>query len=190
LLLPLAAMGAWVARAELRRRPAFVVMLAGFVASLLLYWPSARYRMSLVPLLIMLAAVALHALFRNRQPLRGRAAMGAFACFATAAVASNLPFSHFSQGYDFESEMYYLAGRGLVSHGQSDRGLRWIEKAIAINPANAEAHNSLGVNLAKHGRFNEAAAHFREALRLRPDDAFARSNLTRVLELERERTPR
>jgi Flp pilus assembly protein TadD len=140
--------------------------------------------------LLILAAVALHVLFRDRRRLRGRAAAGGFLCFATAAVAANLPFSHFSQRHDFESEMYYLSGRVLISHGQSDRGMRWLEKAIEIDPTNAQAHNSLGVNLAKEGRLEDAALHFREALRIRPGDMPATTNLAWVLELERERTAR
>ena len=182
LLLPFAALGGWLAREELRRRPAVIAMLGCFAVSLLIYWPSARYRMSLIPLLLVLAAVALDVLVRDRKRFWGRPALGGVACFALAAVAANLPFSHFSQRYNFESESYYLAGRGLIDHGQTQRGQRWIEKAIALDPTNGQAHNSLGVTLAKQERWEEAALHFREALRLQPGDVSASTNLARVLE--------
>lgn len=53
-------------------------------------------------------------------------------------------------------------------------------KHAAGNTA-AEAHNGLGVGLATTGAVDSAIAHFREALRLRPDYAEARANLDRAL---------
>jgi Flp pilus assembly protein TadD len=41
-------------------------------------------------------------------------------------------------------------------------------------------HHDYGVALASAGRFEEAAAQFRETLRLQPDNASARSNLARL----------
>ena len=44
----------------------------------------------------------------------------------------------------------------------------------------AEIHNDFGIVLAKLGKRDEAIAHFREALRRKPDFAAARANLTKV----------
>ena len=181
LLLPLAVLGIWLGREQLRRSPCFTAMLIAFTASLLIYWPSARYRMSLVPLLVILAAAALHTLFCARHALRERLSVGHWITTTLALVAANLPFPHFSQHYNFESEMYYLAGRELIDHGQAERGLRTIETALQIDPSNVAAHNSLGANLARQGKLEEAAQHFRAALRIRPDDNLASRNLERVL---------
>ena len=46
----------------------------------------------------------------------------------------------------------------------------------------AIAHNYLGVARARQGSLPEAVAHFREALRLMPQFADARRNLTRALQ--------
>jgi protein O-mannosyl-transferase len=51
---------------------------------------------------------------------------------------------------------------------------------LRVNPAQADAHNNLGVAHQKRGRLGEAATEFREALRLRPDFANARQNLNVV----------
>jgi protein O-mannosyl-transferase len=45
------------------------------------------------------------------------------------------------------------------------------------NPDAFMAHNNLGIELQHDGRFDEAIAHFREALRIRPDYADAHTNL-------------
>jgi Flp pilus assembly protein TadD len=47
-----------------------------------------------------------------------------------------------------------------------------------------EAHNGIGAALANQGKYDEAIAHFNEALRIRPDQAEARDNIERVLEIQ------
>ena len=44
-----------------------------------------------------------------------------------------------------------------------------------------EIHNDFGIALAKLGRRDEAIAHFREALRRKPDFAAARANLAKAM---------
>ena len=46
-------------------------------------------------------------------------------------------------------------------------------RALAINPNYAEAHNNLGSVLKDQGKFDEAAAHYDQAILLRPDHAEA-----------------
>ncbi len=69
-----------------------------------------------------------------------------------------------------------------VKLGHLDAAVPLYEEALRIGTAQAHiAHNGLGVALMKQGRVAEAAGHFREALRLKPDYDFARANLERAL---------
>jgi protein O-mannosyl-transferase len=52
---------------------------------------------------------------------------------------------------------------------------------VKKRPANARAHNNLGMFLAERGQYAEALAHFDEACRLNPDDALAKNNLALTL---------
>ena len=52
-----------------------------------------------------------------------------------------------------------------------------IDTALKINPGLAEARYGAGVALYNQGKMEEAAAGFREALRLKPDYADAQNNL-------------
>jgi tetratricopeptide (TPR) repeat protein len=63
-----------------------------------------------------------------------------------------------------------------------DDARRYLEEAVRLEPANAEAQVNLGAALQKMGRLDEAANVYREALRLRPDDAGAHNNLGATLE--------
>jgi Flp pilus assembly protein TadD len=62
---------------------------------------------------------------------------------------------------------------------QSERTLR---EAINSAPANALAHNLLGLTLKKQNRFNDAIASYETAITLRPSNFEARNNLAVALE--------
>ena len=53
-------------------------------------------------------------------------------------------------------------------------GVTLFEHAVAVTPDNFVAHDNLGVELDRRGRADEALAHYRETLRLRPTTATAR----------------
>jgi len=53
-------------------------------------------------------------------------------------------------------------------------------EAIRLNPAEADAHNTLGIALQRLGRLDEAAAAYAEAIRRRPGRATAHNNLGTV----------
>ena len=53
--------------------------------------------------------------------------------------------------------------------------------ALTGKPDFFEAHNGLGLALAKSGRVNEAVAHYRKALEIKPDYAEAHNNLGMAL---------
>ena len=61
-----------------------------------------------------------------------------------------------------------------------DEAIAQYRAALEIEPDFAEAHNSLGVALARMGRINEAIAEFQEALRLRPAYPDAQKNLAKA----------
>jgi len=65
--------------------------------------------------------------------------------------------------------------------GRPDEAEGHLREAIRLEPAFAEAHNSLGIVLARLGRIDEAVDQFKAALALRPDYQDARNNLDRAL---------
>jgi protein O-GlcNAc transferase len=71
---------------------------------------------------------------------------------------------------------------GVVAHqlGRRD-AVDLIERAVALKPELAEAHNDLGVVLGAQGRFTEAVACFERAIVLDPNYAEAHNNLGSAL---------
>jgi tetratricopeptide (TPR) repeat protein len=54
---------------------------------------------------------------------------------------------------------YFLAGDALVKLRQFQNSLKWLKRAVELDPAHAEAHYQLGQALRKLGRMDEAKAH-------------------------------
>src|SRR5262249_10139996 len=59
-------------------------------------------------------------------------------------------------------------------------GVTLFTHAVLVTEGNFVAHNNLGVELDRRGRPDEALAHYREALRIRPDDRNARTNFAQA----------
>lgn len=80
-----------------------------------------------------------------------------------------------------------LAALGVLAHRQVGYwrdSASLFTRAVQVTRGNFVMHNNIGVLLLNQGRRAEAAAHFAEALKARPDYAISRCNWGRVLELE------
>ena len=75
------------------------------------------------------------------------------------------------------SEYYSWLGLVLDSTGAWPAGESSHRKAVELAPAQEAPHNNLGYNLLMQKRDADAAAEFREALRINPSSALARNNL-------------
>jgi protein O-GlcNAc transferase len=72
-------------------------------------------------------------------------------------------------------------GVALAQQGRMDDAGHYFQRALQIQPEDADAHNNLGIVLAQQGKFDEALAHYHEALRLKPGFLPALNNLAIAL---------
>ena len=76
-----------------------------------------------------------------------------------------------------DDHSFERAGDEFLKGGEPDRAAAAYRKALALNPANATAHNNLGVILLKRKKLDEAMAHFLKALQAKPSDPHCRRNI-------------
>jgi tetratricopeptide (TPR) repeat protein len=69
------------------------------------------------------------------------------------------------------------SGNLLAYQGQTTKAIQNYQRALQLDPNDAEAHCDLGGVLAHQGQFAEAMQHCEQALQLDPDNAQARNNL-------------
>jgi tetratricopeptide (TPR) repeat protein len=80
-------------------------------------------------------------------------------------------------------------GYALTLDGRAAEAIPYLQQAVARNHQDVNARHSLGAALMDLGRDDEAAAEFREALRLAPAHTESRRDLDRVLARRHEKAP-
>jgi tetratricopeptide (TPR) repeat protein len=80
-----------------------------------------------------------------------------------------------------DADALHLLGALTAQKGDGLAALRFIDRAVAIDPECADFHNNKGLILANLGKTDEAVAAHAEAVRQRPDFAEAHNNLGNVL---------
>jgi tetratricopeptide (TPR) repeat protein len=81
------------------------------------------------------------------------------------------------------SAAYYTPGRYYDGMQSWDKAIDAYRKSVEADPRNVEAHNALGVALARAGRYVDAEVALRTALSIAPRSAHVHSNLGQVLML-------
>lgn len=154
---PLALLGlGW----RFRRDPlAWVVLL--IAAGVVLFFPSARHRLPMIPFLVILAAAALEELVRRWREARGSLAGPGVAlvlCLALALLgggplgATDLPPA--------PAEPHFLRGTALAALARDREAVTELQQAVRIDPRHEEAWADLAVLFGRGGdlaRAEEAA---------------------------------
>ncbi len=74
-----------------------------------------------------------------------------------------------------------LEAMALVQLGRKDEAGRTIATALAREPENAISHANMGWTLLRKGQHRQAMEHFRESLRLEPNNEWARHGIVEAL---------
>lgn len=175
---PLALLGLW-----LRRRQALAWLpvyggVAAWMISALLFTVSARYRLPVVPFLLLFAASAVHELVRcvRQRHLRHTAVLAALTATAiliTQTGVDRAAVDHIRPAW-IRAEVH-------LRRGEPAAALQQLRLAQQAHPADADVLASLG---AAHARLNDlpaAESAYRASLELAPDHSRAALNLSQLL---------
>jgi len=201
-ILPLAAFGGWVFRAEWRRLLILYGMLVGLALSVAIFYVVARYRHPLVPVVLLFAAAGLGGILDMRPGGTRRAVASAkrgsakkpavrqqpassqdwkrrwlpgLAGAGLVAIAANLPIMA------VRDQTYLNLGSLLAQNGRPADAIALLSKAVSLDPGHAEPHFRLGLAYRDAGQLNPAIEELRAAVRLRPDHADAHLALGALL---------
>ena len=159
-LAPLALFGVLAEWSDCKRLWVYYAMAATYAASVLMFYVSARYRLPLVPLLMLFAAAGLFSLpdfFRERN--HAKRAVTATAVVAMAVFANWPLWPSGSMRAVTENNL----GNVLKTDGRFQEAELHYKRAIEIRPDYAPAYINLGTLLVARGRPEEALAAYGRA---------------------------
>ncbi len=181
---PLGLLGMWLARGRWRTNWPLATFVLIYSAVVVAFFVNARFRVPIVPVLLVYAAHAcLWIVLRLRErDVRGWiglgvAALGIVACVlgTPSSVASSAAGGHFLLGY------------AAARDGDHARAVEELRQAVELRPTSAIAQRALGASLRALGRSGEARAHLERAAQLDSAD-FAAESLLVDLDLAEGRT--
>jgi tetratricopeptide (TPR) repeat protein len=166
-LVPLAALGMIVTWPDRTHLSIVYAMLAAYAGSVILFYVFARYRYPLVPFLVLFAAAAI-----TRAGEAGRAGRARWARGVRGDGADGTAMTGWTgTARRTQGTLAALAGVAVLSN--------WPLVSSTMNRAVTE--QNVGAALQSDGRLDEAMAHYRRAIELRPDYAPAYNNLASTL---------
>ncbi len=143
-----------------------------YMAGVVIFFVNARFRMPVVPLLILFASIfilqVVNQLRRRRFPYRAAALLAAAVLvtwWPLGVAASNPAFGHFHNG------------NAHLEQGNLSEARAAFTRALAESPGYPQAQLNIGFTYFREGNLEQAAAAFREELRLHPDSEKAMYNL-------------
>ncbi|MDA0989394.1 MAG: tetratricopeptide repeat protein [Verrucomicrobia bacterium] len=163
----------------LRRSTAHRLMAAHmgvYALTIIAFFPSARYRLPLMPPLIIFAVLAVPGL-RHAWQTGGRRRGLTIGALALLLGLTHAPVALPAAESSFDAELDKNLGVGLQVRGQTDAAIGFYQRALAIDPDDADAHYYLGTALRDTNRKPEAGEAFGRAIAIRPDHELALHDL-------------
>jgi Flp pilus assembly protein TadD len=180
LVAPLAVMGMLLS-VVLLSRSAVVRLYLGFVVvymlTLILFFVTARYRLPVVPFLLVFAAVGVWQLAVLLQKKRCKLAGAGAGTAVAAAVFVSWPMLDYDFGFNHTVIGTVYADRATEEPENAPDHIKnailHYKTALELRPLSVDAHYNLGVAYDRIGYYSGAVQSLATALRLRPDHRFA-----------------
>jgi tetratricopeptide (TPR) repeat protein len=171
-VIPLGFVGIYASRRSWRRLLLLYMFGGAYLLSLMPFFITSRYRLPVVPVMIMFSAYGATWLWDRLRSRERRGWLVPLAVLVVALVVVNLPLADFTFG-----PQYAIIGGIYRDAGDYAKAVEYYRLAVKASPEFDLAYNSLGSSLSRLGRDAEAEEVLLKALRINPRLASAESNL-------------
>ncbi|MDD5326984.1 MAG: glycosyltransferase family 39 protein [Phycisphaerae bacterium] len=179
LLLPLAAIGIAL---NFRRIPIVILLfLILYPLSLILVFICDRYRLPIIPILCIPAAVTILQIYHVLKIRRFVKAAVIILAVLILAIAVSLAGPFVQEKYDYQAEMDYFVAFGYYSKEDYAKAYEYVSKAIARRQDYADAYALLGMIYSDTGRPDLAVESLSKSLEIYPIPYIRRYLLARNL---------
>jgi tetratricopeptide (TPR) repeat protein len=155
-----------------------------YPASVIVVFVSSRYRIPVVPVIVILAAAGLGAIWNTVQEKRWKKL--AVACMIALVIGgvSSATGPFYEERLNYEAELYYGMGSTFDKWGKVDEAKSEYLKAIELRADYAEAHYNLANILQSQGRLQEAISHYNQSVQIKPNSIEIRNNFGAALQMQ------
>ena len=183
LLAPLALVGiglGWKRGIWRQPGPALLLLfLLSYALSVILFFVSARYRLPVVPVLLLFAVWGVRELYVLGQERRTRLLVGVGAAGAVLLVGANWRLGDVAMVG--EATTQYQLGVVWQQKGLAANAMTAYQQALSLDPDLHEPRFNLGSLYARQGRYQRAIAEYRKFIEHFPEHPEARYSLGNVL---------
>lgn len=172
---PLGLLGLALAWRDRRRVGLLILFGTVFMISVVPFFITARYRLAIVPTLLVGSGFALTWLWRMLRTRAWGALAPAVVVLALIGAAVNVRMIEFGA-----APMHNTLGALLGSRGDMEGAAREFSAAVEISPTDLSARYNLGLSLLELGRPKEATQHLEAAVGIHPGYHEASLALTRA----------
>ncbi|NKB70916.1 MAG: tetratricopeptide repeat protein [Candidatus Latescibacteria bacterium] len=161
---PLALMGLalWLFQGGRSREEWLLVLFAGvYMLSVVLFFVTARYRLPVVPLLLLFAGYGVRALWARRRRL------GYWAAFAVLALAANLGAGPMDM--EGEAQQHFWLGYAYLQQDMPTHAKRQYRQVLEMEPRHENARLGLATLYTQRGEYDQAAEQYRTFLEYYPE---------------------
>ena len=171
-VVPFGFLGIFVLRSAWRKHLLLYLFAAAYLVSLLPFFVTSRYRLPVVPVMMIFAGHGLYWLWGKLVAKNRRGLAAPLVVLALALVVVNLPIVDVSFAHQ-----YAILGAVYRDRGDYAQAAEQFRRAVEADPEFDLAYLNLGSVLGRLGMYDEAEQALKKALSLNAASARAKSNL-------------
>jgi hypothetical protein len=163
-------------------RPAIVLIFSVVMVWFASHLPvavTARYRVPVIPFLILFAAFFVRWIAAVLRDRRFRIALPWLVATGVLLASSHVDLAGYK---DNKARWHYQRAIAYQHGGHLDQAIQEYRAALRLFPDYAAVYNDIAAALATQGRMSESVPYFRRAVQLNPDDPSVHLNLAMALE--------
>ncbi len=151
-----------------------LLFVTGYFVSVLPFFISGRYRVPVIPCMLLIGAWGLCEVVRQVRQGKPRRIAGMLLLVAGCAALANIQFVPYQPS---RSTWHFHRAISWAATGNREASLEELREALRLDPENAEAYVRLGFMLGEQGSVDEAVRHYTHALEITPNHILAHNNL-------------
>jgi tetratricopeptide (TPR) repeat protein len=168
-LFPFSILGILFSLTSRKKEQIFLIFFLGtYYISVVIFFVNARYRIPVIPILIILATYGFVEIIRRKKPIYLILPLSLFILFSINVWKLDPPG---------QAQSFYNVGIAYGKAHRFEKALQYYEKAIKENPLHFETYVNIGNIYARFNMNTEAEKMFKTSLKINPFHAKAHFNL-------------